>query len=139
VNSRTPAQLYRLPGTNRDHPDLSFCKTYGTTKKELRFHGLDPHTLAATTKPVEQINVRPRMSNNGGNEAEINELRTELRGMTSGRNALQYRFARALEVGGRSEWEIRAELNDLGISLRTINDSIKSLKKRGYLQRRVLA
>jgi len=113
-------------------------ETFGTHKKELRLHGLDPHTLTAT-KPVEQINVRPRFSNNGGNEEEINVLRTELSGMTGGRHKLQYRFARALEVGGRSEWEIRVELEALGISSKTINDDIKSLKKWDYFQRRVMA
>ena len=112
VNSQKPTQLYRLPGTNRAYPEWALFKPFYTHKKELERFGLDPHTLFVTT-PVEPINVTPRITNNGDNEEEINELRTKLAGMKKGRHGLQYRFARNLAFGGRNPREIETELRNL--------------------------
>ena len=133
---RSPAQSYYLPGTNRDFPDHGIFQTYGTTTREIKRIGLDPHILEAT-RPK---GVHPTDISQPGKfrwTENARSMQTTLKKLKEGRHGLQFEFAVELACHGAKEPDIREALKDcLGTDPRMkkkTDDSIKSLKRYGLL------
>jgi hypothetical protein len=129
-NSRSPAQSYYLPGTNRKFPDHAFFENYGTKTKELERYALDPHAINGSQR-IKPIYVPFAAPSDFEMSERAQNMKAELASLSEGRHRKQYLFAIELRTLGATDMEIRQQLREcLGTEsrmLKKIEGTIKSL------------
>jgi hypothetical protein len=131
-NSRSPAQSYYIPGTNRNFSDYAFFETYWTKTRELSLYALDPKIIHATQPKVAATADHQSLRRTRKTD-HAQKLMVALQNKKSGRHEDQYLLAVELRKNGADDPEIEGVLREcLGSEPRMekkIRDSIRSLKQ----------
>lgn len=134
---RHGVQSFYLPCTNRYAKEWAFFIKHGLSDRELDAHALDaqacPQVRTVTVSGAADANAKYMVTS-----FDLAKLKTELLGMTSGRNDKFFHYSLMLARNGKSREAVETELNGTAASDRKLQNKVqgclKSLDEYGYFR-----